>query len=257
MPNIRVALPSHISTIPFLFGLQNHAIKDEVVTITRGFHESVRMLKSHKVEIALVPIETLPEFDNYHIVSEYCISSQREMQSAFLVINGDVSNLTTIYLDEKLQVATSLVQILANGYWKCSPTYQPLISMEKAQNLKFGEGAVLVGNEAIAETYKLGCTIDLSGEWKKFTGLPFVVAVWISLKPLPETFTEQFDSALRFGVNSIDEALVEMTFGNEFPKARVRKYLSQEISYTFDHEKEISMQLFLKLQAQRIVAKSV
>lgn len=250
MPNIRLAIPSHINTIPFVFGLQNHHIKDEIVLSTKEYSDSILALKSNEVDVALVPVEQLHEINNHHIMSEVCISSQREMQSILLVINGDVTSLQTIYLDNNQQVANSLVRIIANGFWRCNPEYQPLTSMEKLHNLKLGEGVVLVGDVAIFNTKNLGCTIDLSSEWKKFTGLPLVVSVWVSAKPLPASFIEEFDNALRFGVSNINEAIDQMTFSKEFPKAKVRTYLSHGISYMLDHEKMVAMELFLKLQAQ-------
>jgi len=250
MPNIRVAIPSHINTIPFIFGLQNHHIKNEVVLFKKEYSDSVLALKSNEVDVALLPIERLHEIKNHHIISEVCISSQREMQSILLVINGDVTSLQTIYLDNNQQVADSLVRIIANGFWRCNPEYQPLTSMDKLHNLKLGEGVVLVGDDAIFNTKNLSCTIDLSSEWKKFTGLPLVVAVWVSTKPLPASFIEEFDSALRFGVNNINEAIAQKTISKDFPKAKVRTYLSHGISYMLDHEKMVAMELFLKLQAQ-------
>ena len=257
MPNIRVALPSHINTIPFIFGLQHHDVKDEIVLNLMEFPNSVQMLKSKKVDIALVPLEALQQFDHYHVMGDYCLSSQREMQFIFLILNGDFSNLTTIYIDDKSQVATSLVHILTKGYWKCSPKFRPLPSSETINNLKFGEAVLLAGNEDIAENHKQDCLIDLSAEWKKFTGLPLVVAVWVSLEPLHQTFTDQFNDALRLGINSIDVALEGKIFSNDFPKAKVRRQLSQGISYMFDHEKTISMQLFLQLQAKIKVASAI
>lgn len=257
MPNIRVAIPSHLVTIPFLFGLKHHTIKDELVIAEKKYPDSVRALLANEVDLALIPIERLHEINNYQIVSELCISSQREMQSILLVINGDIANLETIYIDKNQPIAESLIRILANGFWNCSPSYQPLTSKEILHNLKLGEGALFVGDEAIAESHTFGCTVDLSSEWKKFTGLPLVVAAWVSTKPLPFNFREQFDEALRFGINNIDNAIAEMTFSNDFPKAKVRRYLSHGISYILDQEKVVSMELFLKLQAKRQVAFAV
>ena len=251
MPNIRVAIPSHINTIPFLFGLQHHEVKNDIDLTLLDSANAIDLLKENKTDLALVSVEMLHGLENFQLVSNFCISAQREMHPSILCINGKVSDLTTIYLDNKLPATTSVVHILANKYWKCRPTYIPLTSEVKAQNLKPGEGAVLVRDEAMDEFPLQDNTIDLSNEWKKFTGLPLVTTVWISLKPLPRSFTEQFDNALRMGVNNIDAALLEISCSQDFPKTKVRRHLSQGISYMFDHEKKVSMLLFLKLQAQQ------
>ena len=250
MPNTRVAIPSHINTIPFLFGLQHHEVKRDIDLTLLDSNNTIDWLKENKADLALVSVEMLHDLENFQLVSNFCISAQREMHPSILCINGKTSNLTTIYLDSKLPTTTSVVHILANKYWKCHPTYMPLPSEEKAQSLKPGEGVVLVKDEAMDEFPLQDNAIDLSSEWKKFTGLPLVTAVWISLKPLPRSFTEQFDNALRMGVNNIDAALMEIS-SQDFPKAKVRRHLSQGISYMFDHEKKVSMLLFLKLQAQQ------
>lgn len=254
MSNIRVAIPSHLVTIPFLFGLQHHAVKSEVDIVEREYMDSVRDLLANEVDVALIPVERLRDISNYHIVGELCISSQREMQSISLVINGEITNLKTIYLDKNQPITESLIQILANGFWKCNPSYQPLTSKEQLHNLTLGEGALLIGDEAIVGKHSLGCAVDLSSEWKKFTGLPLVAAAWVSTKPLPTKFIEQFDDALRFGINNIDSALADITFSNDIPRTKVHRYLSHGISYILDQEKMVSMKLFLKLQAMQQVA---
>ncbi|WP_170830155.1 MqnA/MqnD/SBP family protein [Williamwhitmania taraxaci] len=257
MPNIRVALPLHINTIPFVFGLQRHYIKDEIILDTMEFSDSVQQLQLNTIDVALVPIEMLSQFNSYHIVSNYCLSSQRDMQSIALALQGDISILSTIYYDPRQSVCTLLVNILAKGYWKCNPKLQPLPSNDKIHNLKIGEGILLMDSEAIDTYQKQNCLVDLCAEWKKFTGLPLVMAVWISLKPMPVAFLDKFNNALRFGTSSINQALEENILYTDFQKSKAKRQLHQGISFIFDQEKIVSMKLFQQLQANLNVPEQI
>jgi chorismate dehydratase len=89
---------------------------------------------------------------------------------------------------------------------------------------------------------------DLATAWKKYTGLPFVFATWVANKPIPEDFKKQFDAANAFGLNHLDEVIAGI--GQEEMIYDLKKYYTENISYTFTEEKKKGLDLFLKLLAR-------
>jgi chorismate dehydratase len=75
------------------------------------------------------------------------------------------------------------------------------------------------------------------------TGLPFVVAAWISNKKLPDDFIQQFNEANAIGLNNIDAVIEE----NRNDVYDLKKYFTQNISYTLDEEKLKGMDKFLAM----------
>ena len=77
------------------------------------------------------------------------------------------------------------------------------------------------------------------------TGLPFVFACWIANKKLDEDFKKEFNNALKFGVENIEEAIKSAAHIYGHCK-NPEDYLNNKISYLLDEEKRKGMELFLQ-----------
>ncbi len=80
----------------------------------------------------------------------------------------------------------------------------------------------------------------------KFTGLPFVFAVWVAMEELPSAFLEKFNAAIGFGVKSVPE--VEELVKDAYPGVDLYTYFTENISYTLDDSKRQGMERFLWLR---------
>ena len=75
--------------------------------------------------------------------------------------------------------------------------------------------------------------------------MPFVFACWVSNVPLSDMFISEFNKTLAYGVNHIEEAVIEkpnLALGNN-----ALDYLKNKISYHLDVDKRKGMELFLEL----------
>src|SRR5699024_4871452 len=109
--------------------------------------------------------------------------------------------------------------------------------------IKGTAAAVLIGDRALQQRQKSKYIYDLAGEWKNFTGLPFVFASWIANKRLPKKFIELFNHKNAEGVNNIDAVIRE----NECNYYDLKTYYTKNISYSLNEEKKKGMKLFLDL----------
>ncbi|WP_261387525.1 MqnA/MqnD/SBP family protein [Chitinophaga pinensis] len=75
----------------------------------------------------------------------------------------------------------------------------------------------------------------------RFTSLPFVFAAWISNKPLPEAFIQQFNNANSLGIHNIPAVVAE----NPYPLYDLTTYYTQNISYPLTPSKRQGLQRFL------------
>ena len=71
-------------------------------------------------------------------------------------------------------------------------------------NIGHDEAVVLIGDQCFEFENSFRYKIDLAGEWKKFSGLPFVFACWTANKKLDDEFIKEFNKALQLGVKNID-----------------------------------------------------
>src|SRR5690606_1590629 len=101
------------------------------------------------------------------------------------------------------------------------------------------------GDRTFGKTGRYPYTYDLAGEWIRFTGLPFVFAVWAANKPIPETFLQAFNAALKFGLDHRKEVISELPHFDDFD---MEEYLTNQIDFNFDAIKKEALQKFLGMR---------
>ena len=89
-------------------------------------------------------------------------------------------------------------------------------------------------------TLPLGCPSE-GGYYEIY--FPFVFAVWVSTKPLPDDFIQFFNEANKLGLQHIDEIIA----ANPFDLYDLTKYYKLHLSYIVDAKKRKSMAYFQKL----------
>jgi chorismate dehydratase len=123
----------------------------------------------------------------------------------------------------------------------------PLVS----ESLEGGEGAnigrLLIGNQAI--NYRLqhegrGVSFwDLGEQWIRWSGLPFVYAVWVLRQDLPSLgdVADAFRSVAAEGRKAIPEIVSGQT---EFPVEVARRYLCEQIRFECGAPEREGLELF-------------
>ena len=84
-------------------------------------------------------------------------------------------------------------------------------------------------------------------EWKDYTGLPFVFACWTANKIIPKDFRDEFNMALKLGVNNIDKVVEKFGETGAIHGEILKKYLTENIDYCLDEKKKKGLELFLEL----------
>ena len=103
---------------------------------------------------------------------------------------------------------------------------------------------VQIGDRTFGKVNQYPFVYDLSGEWKKFTGLPFAFAVWAANKKIKDEFIYEFNSALEFGLNNRKYILSQLPENNHF---NLEDYLMNRMDYNLDELKREAIFKFLDL----------
>ena len=243
MIKYKVAAVSYLNTIPFLYGINNSEIYNQIDLLIDFPSECARKLSEDEVDIALVPIVILKKNSEFKIISDFCIGSNGKVDTVCLYSELPLKEIEEIYLDYQSRTSVELLRILCREYWRISPK---LRNSEKGfeDKIKDRTAALIIGDRAFSANSKFKYIYDLSEIWKEMTGLPFVFACWISNKDIDKDFLSEFNSALKFGLSEIDKS-VEIEKHN-FPHCEnLNDYLKNKISYILDKEKREGMKMFL------------
>lgn len=241
---IRISVVSYLNSTPFIFGLKNWTGSPSIDLQLDIPSICAEKLISGRVEIGLVPVAILKQLGNYNIISDYCIGAEGKVTSVLLLSEVPLENIKTIYLDYQSRTSVMLTRILAREYWKIDPEFENT-STNYEKLIEGPKAGVVIGDRALELSGKFPYQYDLSEEWQKMTGLPFVFAVWVSHDKLPESFLLEFNRSLKQGFAHMDEVIERAVKDYKMDKSLVETYLKESISYDLTERKRKALSLFL------------
>ena len=245
METLKIAAVSYLNTFPFVFGIKTSGELDDIELHLHVPSLCADKLRTGEVDLALVPAGALPEIGNYRIVTDYCIGAEADVKTVLLLSTKPLNEINRIHLDFDSRTSVALARVLAKHHWKINPEWIPL-PPGKASAPDDIESLVAIGDKTFNLTFHYPYVYDLAGEWIRFTGLPFVFAVWATCRELPEGFLKKFNLALEYGINHIPE--IPDFFRNQIPKGvDAMDYLSHNISYPLTDRKREGLARYLGL----------
>jgi len=137
---------------------------------------------------------------------------------------------------------------LINEYWKIDPVIE-ITSGNYLKEINNNTAGLVIGDRAFQQRKTSAFIFDLGLEWKKFTGLPFVFAAWISNKKLERSFIESFNKVNLAGLQNIDEIVAQ----NPFTLFDLKTYYTSYIHYFFDENKKRGMNFFLNKSSAKVL----
>src|SRR5579872_886109 len=205
---IRVGAVSYLNTKPLLYGLERSPIRREIDLVIDYPSNIAASLLKDKIDMGLVPVAVIPLMEEYHINGQYCIGCNGAVASVCLFSDVPVGEIKTVLLDYQSRTSVQLARVLLREYWKIDPE---LIDAGRDFREHIGgpTAGVVIGDRALEQRHRSRYSYDLGEAWKKFTGLSFVFAAWISNKRLDPGFVAAFDEANRMGLEQIDAVIAE------------------------------------------------
>ncbi len=241
-----ISLVSYSNTLPFKYALANSDyISGNAVLNERNPADCAADLISGEADIALLPVGALSLLTNYRIISDFCLSAYKKVESVLLLSERPKEEITEIILDYQSRTSVKLIKVLAENYWKekflysdAKPGFENHISGTKA--------AVVIGDRALNIRNSYRYVYDLAEEWYNFTGMPAVFAVWVTRKDISPDFLYNFNNVLRSGVENRLEIAKKMSAN--YPGFDLENYLGTCIDYRFDEKKKESMNMFFDME---------
>jgi chorismate dehydratase len=238
---IRISAVSYTNTKPFLYGIQNTAIINQIDLSLDIPSDCAQKLIDDKVDIGLIPVAAALSLPNWEIVSDYCIGADGPVNSVFIFSNCDIKEVKTVQLDPQSRTSNNLAKVLLKNLWKIEP--QLIINADDyAQPSDLNTAFVQIGDRTFGKKAQYKFVYDLSEQWKNLTGLPFVFAAWIANKPIAKEFTDEFNTSLKFGLDHRVELLKELPTRPDFD---LEDYLMHKLDFELTEDKKKALYLFL------------
>ncbi|MGD0583891.1 MAG: menaquinone biosynthesis protein [Bacteroidales bacterium] len=247
MEKIRISAVKYANTYPFIWGLRESGFEKKVIIETDHPAECAAKLISRRADVGLIPVAALPQVKNYKIIGKYCIGANENVRTVMLFSNCPFEEVKAISLDYRSRSSVNLTRVLAKNMWKRDFRWIDTSENYDFVNIRKDEAVVLIGDQCFVSESKFEFRIDLAGEWNRFTGLPFVFAVWAANRKMRKGFIDEFNEALKLGVDNIHKVAVSFSGISVIKEDELETYLRNNIDYNFDEKKVNAMNLFLDL----------
>lgn len=233
----RIAVVKYLNTLPMLAGLERSPVSEEVDVQLVDPASCAKLLLNGDVDVALCPIGALVGIDEYYIASAYGIGCDGPVRTVAVYSDQPLSELRTIELFSESRSSNLLVQVLEKRFWKYGLDF-----VAPGTQTEVPTGHLAIGDQCFRNEAKYEYITDLGDMWKRYTGLPFLFAAWVSLKPVDKELWRRLDMAFAEGIAHVDQ--IELPPGNAH--VDLRHYLQKNIKYRITDEMLQGARLYLE-----------
>ncbi|MFO0924902.1 MAG: menaquinone biosynthesis protein [Pirellulales bacterium] len=253
---LRIGAVSYLNTKPLIYGL-----KDD---FGQGDHLSLALpsrladeLRSGELDVALIPsIEYFQERD-YGVISDACIACCGPVWSVKILFRVPPSQVQTLALDEGSRTSVALGKILLAEKHGISPRCVPLpidrdpYSVEADALLIIGDRAMRTAPPTFVDEW------DLGEEWFRWTGLPFVFAMWVAkIGACSADWEWRLSAARDRGLAAAQSIALESAQAYGISIEQCHRYLTYHLRFFLGTQEKRGLQLFYEKAVQHGLAPS-
>jgi predicted solute-binding protein len=242
----RLAAVSYVNAWPLVAGL---ADDPDIAFVTATPAQVAELLRRGEVDAGLVPsIELLRQRD-LQPVGGSGISAFGPVDSVLLMLRRAPHDVRTLALDPASRTSQALAVLVLEQVFGARPA-----CFEADPGRAWAEGradAVLViGDRALEMRASCAPVLDLADAWTRWTGLPFVFAVWAAGAVAAATrakLENALEAASRRGRETIGALARRAAMRGPLDEAGFQVYLSRRIRYGLGEWEMRGLRRFLEL----------
>jgi len=246
---LRLGAVQYLNTRPLVHGLSQAGLDVRFDLPSRLADQ----LAAGRLDVALIPTVELFRGDGYRVVSDACIACRGPVMSVKLFFRTAVHRVTTLAVDEGSRTSAALARILLAERFGIRPRIETL-PIGSGLGDSQADAVLLIGDRAIGRGTDGGAfqlAWDLGDEWCRWTGLPFVFAVWAARRG---TFTAGLDRILAAARDAGRANLAAIAAAEAAPHgltvAQCHSYLADNLHYDLGPRERDAVALFQRHAAR-------
>jgi len=246
---LQVSVVKYLNTAPLIWGLERGATYDKYDLAFTTPACCAEDLRRGRADIGIIPSIEYQRIEGLKILPGISIASKQRVRSVLLLTRVPVEQIRSVALDTSSRTSAALVQVLFRKFYGFEAATRPAAADPKTM-LVDTDAALLIGDPALVYQGPAQM-IDLAAEWRRFTGLPFVFAVWAcrsdAIGGRIEELRRDFERARDQGLAHVPEIARDWALRLGISAGDVIVYLTENIDYTLDEENLAGLRLFFKL----------
>lgn len=219
------------------------------------------LLAAGELDVSVVSaVEYARNASAYHLLPDLAITSDGPVHSVKLFSRRPVAELDgrTILLTASSRTSVLLLELLCRHRWSITPRFATVRAESPDLELLGGlphEAVLVIGDAALllAASEKYPVEIDLGHEWKAWTGLPFVFAVWAARRDASQervqAIHQQLLQSRAWGMAHLDQLATDAAKATGVSYQVCRDYLD-DLDYQLSYRHLAGLTDFFRRLAQ-------
>jgi chorismate dehydratase len=197
-PRLRVGRIPYVNCYP-VYGAIDRGIVPLDADLADGVPTALNQrMAEGTLDVSVVSaVEYARDAARYMLLPDLAISCDGPVRSVMLFSKRPASELTgrDVVVSRSSMTSVALLQLLFEHVWRARPIFVPGdaelsdVAQFDAEphdaRLVIGDAALVLTSGASSERAAYPHAYDLGTEWKRWTGLPFVFAVWVAQRTVP------------------------------------------------------------------------
>lgn len=176
-PALRIGAVSYLNSKPLIEGLADRLPGAELLLDYPS--RLADDLAAGRLNVALIPSIEAFSGPDYEIISDACVASRGPVLSVKLYFRVKPGNVRSLALDAGSRTSAALARIMLAERFGVAPRLERL-PMGAAISETTADAVLLIGDRAMHPVGReFSESWDLGEEWLRWTGLPFVFAMWV------------------------------------------------------------------------------
>lgn len=243
LPPIRVGAVQYLNTRPLVHGLA-------AADLALSYDLPSRLadhLAAGRLDVALVPSIEVFRHSEFRIVSNACIGCRGPVMSVKLLFRVPPQRVLSLAVDEGSRTSAALAKILLSDMYGLSPRIEQLPIGANSGDTD-ADAILLIGDRALGPAMAGGgfqVVWDLGDEWCRWTGLPFVFAVWAA-RPGADTMelVDRLEAARDRGRANLPAIAAAEAAAHGLTTAQCLSYLTDNLHYDLGARELDALRLF-------------
>jgi len=240
---LSVGAVQYLNTKPLVHGLAGSGV-DVVYDLPSRLADR---LAAGRLDVALVPSVELFRQPGQQIISDACIGCRGAVMSVKLLFRTPPERVVTLALDEGSRTSAVLAQVLLAERYGVRPGVEPLAIGSNADQTR-ADAILLIGDRALCDAAAGGgfqLVWDLGDEWCRWTGLPFVFAVWAARPGVAAAgLAARLEAARDRGLANLAAIAAAEAFRHGLTTSQCLGYLRDNLHYRLGGPEREALELF-------------
>lgn len=245
----RIGAVNYLNTRPLIYQFDQHLPDAELILDLPS--RLADGLRDGRYDVALIPSIEYFLGQDYTIVSDACIACQGPVLSVKLFFRVPPGKVRTLALDEGSRTSAALARVLLHQRFGLTPELESLPIGNSLLDTN-ADAVLLIGDRSMhSPGQRFEAVWDLGDEWFRFTGLPFVFAMWIARAGIDASAVETGLARCRdAGVSSLPTIAEQEAFALGLSVPQCLAYLRDNLYFYLGPRELQGLRKFHELASQ-------